>query len=67
MRDRVEADSNPECGAILRSPALGVIPEADAPLFSLRALIRLIKQRVCVMAWQPSAFSFFLPTAVAVS
>jgi hypothetical protein len=38
MRGRVEADSNPECGAILRSSALGVIPEADAPLFSLRAL-----------------------------
>jgi hypothetical protein len=35
MRDRVEADSNPECGAILRSSALGVILEADAPLFLL--------------------------------
>ena len=66
MRDTLEADSNPECGAILRSSALGVILEADAPLFSLRALYS-IKQRVCVMASQPFAFSFFLPTAVAVS
>ena len=66
MRDRVEADSNPKCGPILRSSALGGIPEADAPLFALRALYS-IKQRVCVMASQPFAFSFFLPTAVAVS
>jgi hypothetical protein len=48
MRDRLEADSNPEFRVILRSSALGVILEADAPLFSLGALYSIQSSRAFV-------------------
>ena len=65
MRDRLEADSNPECRVILRSSALGVILEADANLITASALFDSIKPRVCGLTSKQWAFSFSLLTAAA--
>ena len=65
MRDRLEADSNPECRVIPRSSALGVILEADANLITASALFDSIKPRVCGLTSKQWAFSFSLLNAAA--